>query len=209
MRRLGHQRRRPGHHGGGRLRQRDQHVGAEGHEHRREALRPARVLRRPEQISDSATGPTARKRRRCAPVTLLARHQPLLTHTAVTGNDPSTRRAARQDHGPAGHQSAHSVLMGGSAISTCRFMRLPAVYIGSVHGLLSAYDEATGTLMWSYQAPGPIYGSPTIANGIAYFGTVNEPQESQAGNYAIALNAQTGDVIWASALPDVPWTTAW
>jgi uncharacterized repeat protein (TIGR01451 family) len=76
------------------------------------------------------------------------------------------------------------------------------VYIGSVHGLLSAYNENTGALVWSYQARGPIYASPVIANGIAYFGTVNEPQESQAGNYAMALNAQTGAVIWADPLPN-------
>lgn len=76
------------------------------------------------------------------------------------------------------------------------------VYIGSVHGLLSAYDETSGALLWSYQARGPIYASPVIANGIAYFGTVNEPQESQAGNYAIALDATTGALIWADALPN-------
>lgn len=76
------------------------------------------------------------------------------------------------------------------------------VYIGSVHGLLSAYNETTGALVWSYQARGPIYASPVIANGIAYFGTVNEPQESQAGNYAVALNARTGVLIWAYPLPN-------
>jgi outer membrane protein assembly factor BamB len=76
------------------------------------------------------------------------------------------------------------------------------VYIGSVKGLLSAYNATTGALQWSFQANGPIYGSPTIVNGIAYFGTVNEPQEEQAGNYAYALNATTGAVIWANALPN-------
>jgi uncharacterized repeat protein (TIGR01451 family) len=76
------------------------------------------------------------------------------------------------------------------------------VYMGSVHGLLSAYSETTGALLWSYQAPGPVYASPAIANGIAYLGTVNEPQESQVGNYAIALNAQTGAIIWADTLPN-------
>jgi len=76
------------------------------------------------------------------------------------------------------------------------------VYIGSVHGLLSAYNETTGALLWSYQAPGPIYASPAIVNGVAYFGTVNEPQEEQAGNYAFALNAKTGAVIWTATLPN-------
>jgi uncharacterized repeat protein (TIGR01451 family) len=41
-----------------------------------------------------------------------------------------------------------------------------------------------------------------IVNGIAYFGTVNEPQETFAGNYAIALNAQTGAPIWSDVLPN-------
>jgi uncharacterized repeat protein (TIGR01451 family) len=76
------------------------------------------------------------------------------------------------------------------------------VYIASVHGLLNAYNETTGALLWSFQAPGPVYASPAIVNGIAYFGTVNVPQESQAGNYAFALNAKTGAVIWADALLD-------
>ncbi len=76
------------------------------------------------------------------------------------------------------------------------------VYIASTHGLLSAYNETTGALLWSYQARGPIYASPVIAGGIAYLGTTNEPQESQAGNYAIALNAQTGALIWADPLPN-------
>lgn len=76
------------------------------------------------------------------------------------------------------------------------------VYIGSVAGLLSAYNATTGALLWTFQANGPIYGSPTIVNDIAYFGTVNEPQEEQAGNYAYALNATTGSVIWENALPN-------
>ena len=54
----------------------------------------------------------------------------------------------------------------------------------------------------------PIYGSPNIVNGIAYFGTVNEPQQTFVGNYAYALNATTGAVVWENPLPNGgEWTT--
>jgi uncharacterized repeat protein (TIGR01451 family) len=82
------------------------------------------------------------------------------------------------------------------------------VYIGSTHGLLSAYNETTGALLWTFQSPGPIYGSPTIDDGLAIFGTVNEPQQAQSGNYAVALNAATGQLVWEQYLPDGgEWTT--
>lgn len=74
------------------------------------------------------------------------------------------------------------------------------VYIGTVQGQLIAYDAATGNTNWTFNAPGSIYGSPTIQNGIAYFGTVNYPSENIMGNYAFALNASTGSVIWSNYL---------
>src|SRR5262252_6849044 len=65
MRRLGHQRRRSGHHGGGRLRHRYQHVGAEGHQHRREALRRAGTAQqrhRHKRLTGSPGNPLGRYR---------------------------------------------------------------------------------------------------------------------------------------------------
>jgi uncharacterized repeat protein (TIGR01451 family) len=118
-------------------------------------------------------------------------HRVNTAETAFSTSNIGTLSAAWQASitGPDIYQAAPTVANG-------------IVYMGSVHGLLSAYNETTGALLWSYQAPGPIYASPAIANGIAYFGTVNEPQEQQAGNYAIALNAKTGAVIWADVLPN-------
>ena len=57
MRRLGHERRRSGHHGGGRLRHGDQDVGGEGHQHRGDALRcagAAQQRHRHERLTGSA-----------------------------------------------------------------------------------------------------------------------------------------------------------
>src|SRR6185503_516528 len=83
VRRLSHQRRRSGHQGGGRLRHGDQDVGAESHQHRREALRrvggPPQQRHRREQVTGSAGSPLGRRRCRCLLPALLARHHPLIT----------------------------------------------------------------------------------------------------------------------------------
>jgi outer membrane protein assembly factor BamB len=73
-------------------------------------------------------------------------------------------------------------------------------YIGTVEGYVTAYNLTTHQTLWRFAAPGPIYGSPVIANGIAYFGTVNYPAEGLVGNYAFALNAQTGALLWDNYL---------
>lgn len=74
------------------------------------------------------------------------------------------------------------------------------VYVGSVEGTVSAYTATTGALLWTFYATGPIYSSPTIVNGIAYFGSVNYPSEDLIGNYAYALNATSGALIWDNYL---------
>ena len=82
------------------------------------------------------------------------------------------------------------------------------VYVGTVHGMIYAFNQQSGSLLWSFQALGPVYGTPTIVNGIAYFGTVDVPNEGIVGNWAYALNAQTGAVVWADPLPNGgEWTS--
>ncbi len=83
MRRLGQDRRRPGHHGSGRLRRRYQDVGAEGDQHRGDTLRPAAIARpahRPKQVMRPAVGPLGHDGCRSLLTVLLVRHQPVLTH---------------------------------------------------------------------------------------------------------------------------------
>lgn len=70
------------------------------------------------------------------------------------------------------------------------------VYVGTVEGFVIAIDAASGNILWTFQARGPVYGSPTVQNGIAYFGSVNYPSERLIGNYAYALNANNGALIW-------------
>lgn len=74
------------------------------------------------------------------------------------------------------------------------------VYIGSTEGVLTAYNQSNGAQLWTFDTPGPIYASPTIANGLAYFATVNIPTEQFIGNYMFALNAQTGQLVWDNYL---------
>ena len=73
------------------------------------------------------------------------------------------------------------------------------VYYGTTEGQLLAYN-LSGTLLWSFNASAPIYGSPTIANGLLYFGTVKTPNEAVTGNYIYALNAKTGALVWENFL---------
>jgi len=70
----------------------------------------------------------------------------------------------------------------------------------AVGGTVSAYDANTGNLLWVFYAPGPVYGTPTVTNGIAYFGSVNIPGESRVGNYAFALEVSSGQLIWDNYL---------
>jgi len=87
-----------------------------------------------------------------------------------------------------GHALASPVVLGDIVIEA------------SVTGTVSAYTINTGALLWVFYAPGPIYGGPTIANGIAYFGTVNIPGESRIGNYAFALVVSSGELVWDNYL---------
>ena len=75
------------------------------------------------------------------------------------------------------------------------------VYVGTIEGIVIAYDAASGNILWTFYANGPVYGSPTVANGIAYFGSVNYPSENLVGNFAYAVNATTGSLIWENYLP--------
>jgi outer membrane protein assembly factor BamB len=76
------------------------------------------------------------------------------------------------------------------------------VYVGTVEGMVIAYDATTGNVLWTFYTRGPVYGSPTVVNGIAYFGSVNYPTENLIGNFAYALNADTGSLIWENYLPN-------
>lgn len=74
------------------------------------------------------------------------------------------------------------------------------VYIGTIEGIVIAYNATNGNVLWTFYARGPIYGSPTIQNGIAYFGSVNYPSEDLIGNFAYALNVTDGSLIWENYL---------
>jgi len=44
-------------------------------------------------------------------------------------------------------------------------------YSGALDNKTYALNAQTGALIWSYQTKGNIYSSPTVANGVLYFGS--------------------------------------
>jgi outer membrane protein assembly factor BamB len=61
------------------------------------------------------------------------------------------------------------------------------VYVGSDDNNLYALQASTGKQLWSYTTFEVVESSPTVANGVVYFGSDN----------VYALNASTGDKIWS------------
>jgi outer membrane protein assembly factor BamB len=75
-------------------------------------------------------------------------------------------------------------------------------YFGTVDGVIYALNVRSGAIQWMYQGAGSVYESPTAANGLVYFSTVTYSNEGPVGNYAYALNAGTGALVWAQWLPN-------
>lgn len=63
------------------------------------------------------------------------------------------------------------------------------IYVGSFDNQLHALDRNTfGAEVWTYPATDWIWGAPTIADGVVYFGDLN-------GNF-FALDAENGRLLW-------------
>jgi polyvinyl alcohol dehydrogenase (cytochrome) len=62
-------------------------------------------------------------------------------------------------------------------------------------GFMYALDAATGTTLWSYQAPGSVNAAPAVVNGTLYWGT---------GYHNFPLRAPLGtasNILYAFSLP--------
>ena len=63
------------------------------------------------------------------------------------------------------------------------------LYVGSLtSGALYALDATTGALLWKYQTNGFVEASPTVVDGVVYFGGDDY--------YVYALKASTGELLW-------------
>ena len=73
------------------------------------------------------------------------------------------------------------------------------VYVGG--GGLYALNASTGALLWSYPVGGIVLSAPTVANGVVYFGNVDENCCVDVFNGLYALNASTGALLWSYRAP--------
>ena len=76
--------------------------------------------------------------------------------------------------------------------------------MGTWDGYFSAFDAATGDLLWRHDAEGGISGAPTVMAGLVYFSTCEfcgvrasrYAKQGPRGTYA--LDATTGKLVWQS-----------
>src|SRR5690349_16894402 len=74
-----------------------------------------------------------------------------------------------------------------------RLGRIGAVAVGLAFGLTAPAQPVPGTVLWSYQAAGPILSSPALAaDGTVYLGTA-------AGLFAITNNGVVASNEWTFA----------
>jgi len=84
-----------------------------------------------------------------------------------------------------------------------------AVYFSSANGNVDALAAASGHKLWSFTATGQhtsVAGSPAVADGVVYFGTVSD--ETRSDDAVYALTAATGAEQWrfttAAAISGTP-----
>ncbi|MFN8109004.1 MAG: PQQ-binding-like beta-propeller repeat protein [Thermoleophilia bacterium] len=81
------------------------------------------------------------------------------------------------------------------------------VVVGDYAGHVSAFDRATGRLVWRTTSPGTrlrgsgrFYAGPAVAYGRVFIGNVN--------GRMVALSARTGDVAWVRVIPNYLYSSA-
>ena len=85
------------------------------------------------------------------------------------------------------------------------------VYFGTGYGNYRIYavDAQTGNEIWSKQMPYPVWGSPSAYENLVFFGlgrgNFSDSAAIPAGK-VVALNAETGDIVWEHAAKDAVLT---
>ena len=69
-------------------------------------------------------------------------------------------------------------------------------------------DAATGELQWRRDL-GEQPFAPVLADGVAYLGTRDMSDDPEAAGHAIAVNANTGELLWKHLIPDAPPPNPW
>ena len=71
------------------------------------------------------------------------------------------------------------------------------VYVGSNDGRLYALDTSSGDEIWEFDTGQSIRSSPTVSDGIVYFGSKDGKTGGTRDNSLYAVDASTGEVLWS------------
>lgn len=76
------------------------------------------------------------------------------------------------------------------------------LYVGNIaEGAVYAYNATTGHQLWRTTVSGTVSGSPTLANGVVYFGSYEYPKNQHPHYNLNAVDASTGAMLWHQATP--------
>jgi outer membrane protein assembly factor BamB len=72
-------------------------------------------------------------------------------------------------------------------------------YVGSYDHRLYALDVHSGDIVWTYRAPGPVSGAPTVLGNLVYFsscGSCSSYESNRNARRTFAVDAVTGRLAW-------------
>lgn len=96
--------------------------------------------------------------------------------------------------------SRWSISLPGGLMSTAFANNI--LYVGDVAGgTVYAFNASTGHQLWQTAIKGTVVSSPSVANGVVYFGSHETFRNSHPQNYLNAADASTGELLWQHAIP--------
>jgi outer membrane protein assembly factor BamB len=90
----------------------------------------------------------------------------------------------------------------GTYVYTAAAVWRKTIYVGTWDGYVVALDAATGDTRWRHDAAGSVTGAPTVMGGLLYYsvcgtcGLGGQRRVERGRPQTVALNAQTGRVVW-------------
>ena len=71
--------------------------------------------------------------------------------------------------------------------------------VGNIPNSFYAVNAKDGTIIWEFRAGGNIFSSPTVSDGLVYFGALD--------GFVYALEADTGKLVWKTRTSGAVWSS--